>query len=93
MEHSFRIFLIKTFTTSLLNSSQIPLVLKRCNSAKKPVKNRDLWEPLIESYLERDNISFEWVKGHSGDIWNDEADRLAVQAGLEQISLKGDLSF
>ena len=63
------------------------------NSAKKPVKHRDLWEPLIESYLERDNISFEWVKGHSGDIWNDEADRLAVKAGLEQISFKGDLSF
>ena len=63
------------------------------NSAKKPVKNRDLWEPLIEIYRERDNISFSWVKGHSGDRWNDEADRLAVQAGAEQISIKGDLSF
>ena len=63
------------------------------NSAKKPVKNRDLWEPLIESYRERDNISFSWVKGHSGDRWNDEADRLAVQAGAEQVSIKGDLSF
>ncbi|MCH1514120.1 MAG: ribonuclease HI [Acidimicrobiales bacterium] len=62
------------------------------NSAKKPVKNRDLWEPLIEIYRERDNISFSWVKGHSGDRWNDEADRLAVQAGAEQISIKGDLS-
>ena len=62
------------------------------NSAKKPVKNRDLWEPLIESYRDRNNISFRWVKGHSGDRWNDEADRLAVQAGTEQISLKGDLS-
>ncbi|HAQ03910.1 MAG: ribonuclease H [Acidimicrobiales bacterium] len=63
------------------------------NSAKKPVKNRDLWEPLIEIYRERDNISFSWVKGHSGDRWNDEADRLAVQAGAEQVSIKGDLSF
>ena len=62
------------------------------NSAKKPVKNRDLWEPLIESYRDRNNISFRWVKGHSGDRWNDEADRLAVQAGSEQISLKGNLS-
>ena len=62
------------------------------NSAKKPVKNRDLWEPLIEIYRERDNISFSWVKGHSGDRWNDEADRLAVQAGADQISIKGDLS-
>ena len=63
------------------------------NSAKKPVKNRDLCEPLIEIYRERDNISFSWVKGHSGDRWNDEADRLAVQAGAEQVSIKGDLSF
>ena len=63
------------------------------NSAKKPIKNRDLWEPLIENYCERDNISFRWVKGHSGDRWNDEADRLAVQAGAEQSSLKGNLSF
>ena len=63
------------------------------NSAKKPVKNRDLWEPLIEIYRERDNISFSWVKGHSGDRWNDEADRLAVQACAEQVSIKGDLSF
>ena len=63
------------------------------NSAKKPVKNRDLWEPLIEIYRERDKISFSWVKGHSGDRWNDEADRLAVQAGAEQVSIKGDLSF
>ena len=28
-----------------------------------------------------------------GDRWNDEADRLAVQAGLEQSSFKGNLSF
>ncbi len=63
------------------------------NSAKKPIKNRDLWEPLIENYCERDNISFRWVKGHSGDRWNDEADRLAVKAGAEQSSLKGNLSF
>lgn len=47
------------------------------NSQKKPVANRDLWEPLIELYQERD-ITFEWVKGHSGSRWNDRADELAV---------------
>lgn len=47
------------------------------NSQKKPVANRDLWEPLIELYQERD-VTFEWVKGHSGDRWNDRADELAV---------------
>jgi ribonuclease HI len=52
------------------------------NSQKKPVANRDLWEPLIELYQERD-ITFEWVKGHSGSKWNDRADELAVQGREE----------
>ena len=49
------------------------------NSQKKPVANRDLWEPLIELVLGRE-IDFFWVKGHAGDPWNDEADRLATEA-------------
>lgn len=48
-------------------------------SAKKPVANRDLWEPLVELVGEGD-VTFRWVKGHSGDRWNDVADRLAVEA-------------
>jgi ribonuclease HI len=51
------------------------------NSAKKPVANRDLWEPLITAVRDRGDISFRWVKGHSGDEMNDLVDRLAVQAG------------
>jgi ribonuclease HI len=51
------------------------------NSAKKPVANRDLWEPLITLVTEREGISFRWVKGHSGDTMNDLVDQLAVQAG------------
>jgi len=53
------------------------------NSKKDPVANRDLWQPLIELYQVRD-VSFRWVKGHSGNRWNDEADRLAVEAGKRQ---------
>lgn len=51
------------------------------NSAKKPVANRDLWEPLIEAVRDRGDVSFRWVKGHSGDTMNDLVDRLAVEAG------------
>jgi ribonuclease HI len=51
------------------------------NSAKKPVANRDLWEPLITLFQERGDISFRWVKGHSGDRMNDLVDQLAVRAG------------
>jgi ribonuclease HI len=54
------------------------------NSQKKPVANRDLWEPLIEVYRERGDISFRWVKGHSDDPMNDLVDRLAVEAALTQ---------
>ena len=53
------------------------------NSQKKPVANRDLWEPLIAEVRPRD-IVFTWVKGHAGDEWNDLADRLAVEAGFTQ---------
>lgn len=53
------------------------------NSQKKPVANRDLWEPLIEAHRQGD-IRWTWVKGHSGDTWNDYADRLAVEAGSTQ---------
>jgi ribonuclease HI len=54
------------------------------NSAKKPVANRDLWEPLIDLYRERGDITFRWVKGHSGDVMNDRVDQLAVAAARSQ---------
>ncbi|HSJ26808.1 MAG TPA: ribonuclease H, partial [Acidimicrobiia bacterium] len=47
------------------------------NSQRKPVANRDLWEPLVTLYQERD-LAFRWVKAHAGDRWNELADRLAV---------------
>jgi len=51
------------------------------NSAKKPVANRDLWEPLVDAVRGRADVTFRWVKGHSGDPMNDLVDRLAVEAG------------
>jgi ribonuclease HI len=50
------------------------------NSQRQPVANRDLWEPLIELFLERGDVAFSWVKGHSGDRMNDFVDGLAVAA-------------
>ena len=61
------------------------------NSQKKPVANRDLWEPLINEYRRRaGEVEFTWVKGHSGDPMNDVVDRLAVEASLTQQSRSGD---
>jgi ribonuclease HI len=54
------------------------------NSAKKPVANRDLWEPLIDLYRERGDVTFRWVKGHSGNVMNDRVDQLAVAAARSQ---------
>jgi ribonuclease HI len=46
------------------------------------VANRDLWEPLVHAVIERDNVAFHWVKGHSGHEMNDFVDHLAVSARL-----------
>jgi uncharacterized phage-like protein YoqJ len=59
------------------------------NSQKKPVANRDLWEPLIDAYRERGDITFRWVKGHGDDPMNDLVDRLAVEAALKQEGRSG----
>jgi ribonuclease HI len=51
------------------------------NSQNKPVANQDLWEPLIELAVANVTpVSFRWVKGHSGDRWNDRVDELATTA-------------
>ena len=55
-------------------------------SAKKPVANRDLWEPLVAAAAGRDDLAFQWVKGHSGHAMNDFVDALAVAACARQDS-------
>ena len=45
-------------------------------SAKKPVKNEDLWRRL-DAAIEKHQINWVWVKGHSGDHGNEKADMLA----------------
>jgi ribonuclease HI/uncharacterized phage-like protein YoqJ len=46
---------------------------------RQPVKNRELWEPLVALVRSRRHeLDFEWVKGHSGDPMNDLVDELAV---------------
>ena len=45
------------------------------SSNKQPVKNQDLWVRLDS--LNSEQITWQWVKGHSGHIENDRADYLA----------------
>jgi ribonuclease HI len=52
-------------------------------SAKKPVKNDDLWRELDEQ-SQRHHIQWQWVKGHSGHAENEIADQLANR-GIDQL--------
>lgn len=45
-------------------------------AAKKPVKNQDLWQQL-DALLQKHEVCWRWVKGHSGHEGNEIADELA----------------
>jgi len=52
-------------------------------AAKKPVKNKDLWQALDEA-TGRHEIDWRWVKGHNGNPGNEMADELANRGADEQ---------
>lgn len=47
----------------------------------KKIKNQDLWMQ-IDSLVERHDVEFLWVKGHSGNPGNERADMLAVRGRM-----------
>ncbi|KAL8794083.1 MAG: hypothetical protein Q9195_003383 [Heterodermia aff. obscurata] len=51
-------------------------------AAGKPVENKDLVENILTKTEEREKLQartdFEWIKGHSSNVGNEAADRLAV---------------
>lgn len=55
-------------------------------SAKKPVKNAELWQALDEA-VSRHTVNWHWVKGHAGHPENERADELA-RSGMEPYKLK-----
>jgi ribonuclease HI len=44
---------------------------------KKPVKNKDLWVKL-DNCCQKHDVSWKWVKAHSGNKLNNLVDELAV---------------
>jgi ribonuclease HI len=52
-------------------------------ASKKPVKNKDLWQALDEA-TERHEIDWKWVRGHTGNAGNEEADALA-NLGIDEL--------
>ena len=54
-------------------------------AAKKPVKNRDLWEEMAE-LLKVHKVEFHWLKGHAGHAENERCDELArTEAGKRDL--------
>ncbi len=49
------------------------------NSKREPVKNKDLWEQLLQQ-IEIHDVQFGKVKGHSGHHYNERCDALARAA-------------
>jgi len=54
---------------------------------KKPVKNQDLWEAL-SAQAARHDVTWHWVKGHSGHPENERADELANE-GIDTMLASG----
>ena len=52
-------------------------------AARKPVKNVDLWQALDEEN-QRHEVTWYWVKGHSGHAENERADQLANR-GIDEL--------
>ena len=44
---------------------------------KKPALNPDLWERLL-NLVEKNELSYHWVKGHADNPYNNRCDQLAV---------------
>ncbi len=56
------------------------------NSSKEPVKNRELWEKLLE-LLKIHKVDFIKVKGHADNKYNNRCDELANEAMDELMKL------
>jgi ribonuclease HI len=54
-------------------------------AGRKPVKNAELWERLVEA-ASRHQVNWHWVKGHSGHSENERVDALACAEADSQRS-------
>ena len=61
-------------------------------SDKQPAINPDLWAQLLELVEELD-VTFNWVRGHSGDPLNERCDELAVSTARQSDLLPEDLGY
>ena len=73
---------LKIFTDSKYVINGIELWIKQwkknnwIGSNKKKIKNKDLWTKL-DALSSQFHITWNWIKGHSGNKYNEEVDKLA----------------
>lgn len=60
------------------------LVIETLNSGWKRKKNTDLWAQLDALIVKFENITWHWVKGHSGHKQNTLADKYATEEAAKQ---------
>lgn len=52
----------------------------------EPVANKELWQALLddlnELYLDKVKVTWQWIKGHDGDVGNELADRAACRGTI-----------
>ncbi|WP_165252416.1 ribonuclease HI [Adlercreutzia sp. ZJ304] len=56
-----------------------------------PIKNVDLWKRLLLAMTPH-NVTFNWVRGHAGNNYNEECDRLATEAA-DSRNLEIDIEY
>ena len=56
-------------------------------AARKPVKNAELWQKLDE-LVQRHQVQWHWVRGHSGNDGNEQADALANRGAADVMERK-----
>ena len=72
---------VKVFTDSkyVVDSVDKKWVFGWEKKAFKDKKNPDLWKRFLKIYRKQ-NVSFQWIKGHNNHKQNDRCDYLAVEA-------------
>ena len=85
------LFLLKLYSSSVSSSSSSCSVsldpINSINLGWQRKKNLDLWRTFDRYYEQAkrfcNNINFKWVKGHNTSVYNNIADKLAVEAYLD----------
>ncbi len=75
-EHPITIYSDSKYVVDAINKGWLRGWVKKGFKGKK---NIDLWKRLLP-LQKKFNLTFEWVKGHAGNIENERCDELAVDA-------------